>query len=589
MEAYVIKRIPCPACREQGGDVSGNNLVVYSDGGQHCFACDHHPSSRRSKVNKKKLNEMMETKVVEKKEKKITQEQNEILKSNTTSDVEFRGVRPETNRYFGVRYSLTDDDELDTQFVPCTTNYELSGYKVRTLPKTFGTPLGEVGSGCEMVGQFRFRYHKQTVLIVGGELDMLSAYQMLRDNQIARGKGEYEAVAVVSSSVGEGGAFKQAAKQYDWFSKFDKIIVALDNDEAGREATEKLVKNLPKGKVYTIEWSLKDPNSYMWNTETNMPVNREKDFITDYYKMKKYVPAGVVGSNTLLDKVIENAMIPKVPFPPFMTTLEDMTAGGIPLGYIINIGAASGIGKSSIVNEMVYYWVFNSPHMIGVVSMELDAGQYGEMMLSRHLGRKIALISDSEQKLDFLQDDGVQYKAEELFSKEDGTTRWWLMDDRDGSVEALMSTVEELIVSCGCKVIIIDPLQDVLDGMTNEEQAVFMRWQKSMIKSHQVTFININHTRKTAVGSTAGGNGAFITEEDFAGSSTIFKSAGANILLMRDKYSDDPLVKNTTEAIMSKCRWTGNTGKAGSFYYDNETHTMYDLDKWLEMHPKDEF
>lgn len=589
METYVIKRIPCPACREQGGDVSGNNLVVYSDGGQHCFACDHHPSSRRSKVNKKKLNEMMETKVVEKKEKKITQEQNEIVKSDTTCDVEYRGIRPETNKYFGVRYSLVDDDEgeLHTQFVPCTTNYELSGYKTRVLPKTFGTPVGEVGAGCEMVGQFRFRYHKQAVLIVGGEVDQLSAYQMLRDNQIARGKGEYEAVAVVSSSVGEGGAFKQAAKQYDWFNRFDKIIVGLDNDEAGREATEKLVKNLPKGKVYTIEWSLKDPNSYMWNTETNMPVNREKDFIADYYKMKKYVPAGVVGSGSLKEKLFEKVNVEKIPLPPFMYKLDDMI-GSIELGTIGLFAAGTGAAKTTVANELIYHWLFNSPYKIGVVTLELDAGAYAQAILSRHVGKKISLLDSVQDKLDFLTSDEIDAKMDELFKVGD-EDRWMLIDERDGELSVIQDKIEELIISCGCKVIILDPVSDLLDGVDISEQAVFMKWMKSMVKTYDVSFLLIAHIRKGSNNDQAASRGGFVPEEAVIGSSTIIKSSSFVVMMQRDKYNDDPVIRNTTHLTLSKNRSTGVTGKAGSLYYDNETHTLHDLDDWLEEHPQDEW
>jgi hypothetical protein len=33
---------PCPRCRELGNDNRGDNLVVYSNGHSHCFACGYH-------------------------------------------------------------------------------------------------------------------------------------------------------------------------------------------------------------------------------------------------------------------------------------------------------------------------------------------------------------------------------------------------------------------------------------------------------------------------------------------------------------------------------------------------------------------
>lgn len=42
-ESTVERREACPKCRSYGGDKSGDNVAVYSDGGKHCFAnCGYH-------------------------------------------------------------------------------------------------------------------------------------------------------------------------------------------------------------------------------------------------------------------------------------------------------------------------------------------------------------------------------------------------------------------------------------------------------------------------------------------------------------------------------------------------------------------
>lgn len=573
----------CPKCREVGMDNTGDNLAVYDDG-VYCYACGY------SKGNGKKNSRKEETETVSSKPKKIiTQEENNALKARTTSDVTYRGVRPETNRFFGVRYELDDSGEIVAQYVPSTIDTKLSGYSKRIHPKQFLTAYGSTGKECDLVGQFRFKASSHTVLIVGGQVDQLSAYQMLRDDQIARGKEEFEPMAVVSPTVGEGGSASQLAAQYKFFSQFKKIIIGYDNDAAGKEATEKLIKVLPKGRIHIANWRYNDPNEYIWDNVNGIQVDRTKAFINDFWNAKKYVPASIVGSNSLYEKVLEGARVPKIPLPPFMSKLQRMMSGGIPLGYVVNIGAASGGGKTSLVNEMINYWIFNSPYKIGVVSMELEAGQYGEAMLSRYVQRKIALIEDMDDKIDYLESDHVKQAAYHLFNDENGDSRFHLLDDRDGGVEAIKEVTEELITTCDCQVIVLDPLQDILDGMNNEDQAIFMRWQKGMIKSHGVTFININHVRKSGSGEKANSQGAFITEEDFAGSSTIFKSAGANILAMRDKYAEDDIERNTTRIDLSKCRWTGLTGHAGEYYYDNATHTMHDKEVWMKENNIGEF
>jgi replicative DNA helicase len=299
---------------------------------------------------------------------------------------------------------------------------------------------------------------------------------------------------------------------------------------------------------------------------------KQREYIQDFYAAKTYTPVGVLPSGGLYDRIIQQTEVPKVPFPPFMKKLNEMFIGGMPLGYIFNIAADTGVGKTTYVNEMIYHWIFNSPHMIGIVSMELDAGQYGEALLSRHVSRKLALIGSVSDKLDFLSTDRIKEKAKELMYRENDKDRFFLLDNRDGSIEEIQDTIEELVVSCGCKVIILDPLQDLLDGLSNEEQALFMKWAKGFIKSHGVSFVFINHMRKS---ENSG-------EMDIMGSSTIIKSAAANIILKRDKLAEDDLVRNTTYVFVPKNRVCGITGPAGAAYYDNQTHTLYDLDDWLQ-------
>jgi replicative DNA helicase len=175
-------------------------------------------------------------------------------------------------------------------------------------------------------------------------------------------------------------------------------------------------------------------------------------------------------------------------------------------------------------------------------------------MLSRHIQNKISRIKDPEEKLTYLKQEKVKEKANELFLDEHGNDRFMLIDERDGSVEVLQDKIEELIISCGCKVIILDPLSDIMDALTVDEQAKFMKWCKSMIKNYNCTFLMIAHIRKSGSNKDAASTGAFIPEEAITGSSTIFKSASWVVMMMRDKYNEDPVVRNTTKLILSKNR-----------------------------------
>lgn len=576
MSTFFEKHTNCENCG------SKDARAVYSDGSSHCFSCQHtvpskeylaefkhnKPSRVRAKASVISEEEKQERKTMSK--ELITAEENEELKSKTKlSGANYRGISDEVLKFYGCRTEFDDDGDVHARYYPYTIEGELSGYKVRKHPKIFGGNIGNTGKDCQMYGQFRFASGGKYLLIVEGEEDCHAAYQMFLE--YSRSKDSEFVTAVVS--VGQGVAsHKQVAANYEFFNKFDNIVLGLDADEAGSEGIEKIVAALPKGKVKIATWNkkLKDPNNYLEE-------GQQKLFIRDFYAAEAYVPVGVVGSSHLYDRMLQKSGQPKVPFPPLLEELNKMFVGGLSLGYIINIASDTGVGKTTIVNELIYYWIFHSPHKVGILSMELDDAQYAEVMLSRHIEKKLALMPD-DQKKDFIRTDGFKKASDELFKNEDGSDRFFLVDDRDGSVEDLQNAIEQLIIGANCKVIVIDVLQDVLDGLSNEEQAVFMKWAKSMIKSHGVLFIFINHKRKSTAGESGG---VGMNESDIHGSSTIIKSAGVNILMGRDKMSSDDIIRNTTVLGVSKNRMCGLTGPAGALYYVNEEHKLYNFNEYF--------
>lgn len=567
--ASFLKHSACEKCGSSDGK------AIYSDGSFYCFSCHKNtkPSAEHIAENPTRNKKRKETTtIMETKETKepISEEKAEEIKQNTSLKAKgFRGISDSTYAYFGVRHEFNEQTgEVSEQYYPCTQDGKLVGYKIREVPKDFRS-IGRTGATVDCFMQFRFNRGGKYLILTEGELDALSAYQILKDYNKSRGN-DYE-IAAVSATTGAQSA-KQIAKNYKFFDSFEQIIISYDNDEAGQEAIEKIVKALPKGKVKIMQMRLKDANEYLKQ-------DKQKEFIQDFYAAKQYAPVGVLPSGGLYDRILQQSNVPKVPFPSITPKLNEMFVGGMPLGHTINIAADTGIGKTTLVNEFVYFWVFNSPHKVGIVSMELDAGQYGEALASRHLSKKLALIPSLDDKITYLKTDRTVQLLNQLFYDEHGNDRFYLLDNRDGTIEEIQDTVEELVVSCGCKVIVLDPLQDILDGLSNDEQALFMKWAKGFQKSHSVLFIFINHMRKS---ENSG-------EMDIMGSSTIIKSASANIILKRDKLAEDLIKRNTTEIFVPKNRVCGITGPAGGVFYENETHTLWDLDQYLEEHGLKEF
>lgn len=568
-----VKKQQCPKCAKNGRDRDRDNLAVYEDGSCHCFACGY---TVKSKQDEEEDIQYLLEEVVD----LITEQEHEEFKKHSTTDGRnFRGIRDETYRAFGVRHTYNPDNgEMISQFYPCTIGYKLSGYKCRKLPKQFGTPIklveNGVGQECDLFGQFKFKNSpSKYVLIVGGEIDQLSAFQMLYDDVKARGK-DYGPVPVVSSILGENGTYKQLKSQYEWLNRFERIVLCLDNDEAGKKATEQCVKVLPKGKVFVMDMEFKDPNEYL-------TAGKERQFVSAFYGAKLYTPSGIVGSDSMFKEMQNRAVTPKVKLPPFLKIAQKMLSGGFSLKQIINIVAGTSIGKTTLVNSMVKDWIFNSPYKVGVVTLEADVPEYGNLLLSEHIGRKLALIEDPLELSAYLRQPEVEQAARELFLNEDGTPRFYLIDDR-GDFDSLQKKIEELIIKCDVQLIVIDPLSDALAGMPPDEQELFMKWMKQTIKRYDVLFVNIVHIRKAVAGQRDAGRGADLDESQMFGSSSLAKSAHVNMLLARDKYAEDEIERNSTRVTLAKNRSTGLTGKAGEIYYDNKTHRLWDKEDWYK-------
>jgi len=565
---------PCPSCRRKGRDNSGDNFTNYGEGnGGYCYSCGYTVLSDAEK-EKRGLNVYEYDESITMTKEIITAEELQDIKQKTGANgKKSRGISDSTYGEYRVRFLYDNETgEVVETFYPYTEGFKACGYKVRKIPKDFYS-VGKIGKESELFGQWKWKHGGgKYVLLTAGEADCLAAYEMLEAYRNSR-NSTFNPIPCVSSGIGESGSWKQVQQHYEWFDTFEKIIVCYDMDDAGKQAVDKLSQVIPKGKMFVVTLPLKDINKML-------DEGKSTAFIQCFYNAKPYAPTGVVGSSALYDAIIKEAQVEKLSFPSFMPRLNDMTAGGISLGTIGVISASTGLGKSSIVNECVYHWIFNSPHKIGVVSMEQNQGQYGELMLSRHIHRKLGKLPPG-QKLEMILSAKVVEAQKELFLDANGGDRWMIVDDRDGDVESLKSAIEKLIIKCDCKVIVIDTISDMFDGLTTDEQAVLMKWQKSIVNRYNVAIINISHQRKAGSGEKDGSQGAMGNESSLHGTSTLIKSAAWILMLARNKVSDDLIERNTTHMMLPKNRGAGETGPAGDLYYDSNTHTLHDLDTWL--------
>lgn len=496
----------------------------------------------------------------------------ELIKNTGYIANGYRGIKDEYNRFFGHLTKLDENNVVKARYYPETNiKGKVAGYKCRNHPKdfTFGL-VGNTGSKNQLSGQVKFNSGGKYLLIVGGEEDKVAAYQMLAENRTNK---DFDPIAVVSPTAGENSAAKQVASQYTFCDSYEFIYIGMDNDDAGRKAALAVAAVLPKEKVMLVTWSGKDPNKMLQD-------GKEKQFCRDFYNAKPLVASGIAESTGLMDQVREELMRPRIPLPPEWLPLQEAMKGGIRQGSIVNIIGDTSVGKSTLVNALNYFWMFNAPEKVGVASLEATSGQYTLDMLSLHLEKNLVWMGEGTNILEYLERPDVIEQYDNLLTDEYGQPRFSILDERDGNIKMLEKQIDKLVNQHGCKIIVIDVLTDILRGTNGEMQENHMLWQKQMVKTG-VTIVNVLHTRKP---QNSEGGWRKASEYDALGSGTFVQSAAYNIVVSRDKMNSDPLIRNTTHVDMPKCRG-GVTGEIMKLIYDSETRTQlnetnYNLKKY---------
>lgn len=499
----------------------------------------------------------------------------DTLVTETTPDPRgFRGLLKATCEKYGVMHEIDPETgKVRYQYYPVTKANDLSGVRWRDMDKKFFR-RGEVGGDCDLFGQVSFQNTtSRRIIIACGEIDTMSLYQVVSNESLRKGYGE---IPVVCTTIGEGG-YKQLQKHYKWLDTFDKIIVCPDQDDAGLAYLHTLAKFLPKNKthVMTLPRGFKDANEML-------VANKLPQLVDAFFKAQIYSPSGIVGSDALFHDLYDFDERPRLTLPFFMGYVqEEMLRGGLEFPSIFNIVAPSGIGKSTILNEIVYHWIMNEPYKVGILALESTRKEFSKLLASRHLNKKLALLDPLERQA--LLESTVDHNRE-LYYSSDGSPRFYFMEELDGDINRIKVLIEQLISACDCKIIVIDPLQDLFAGLSNEDQEEFLGWLKLIVKRYEIIIVCINHIRKQD-GKTD--QNKMYMESEIMGSSTIIKSSFFTMLLNRNKYlkNDDPMT-NVTKIMISKNRQTGITGPANDLYYDNVTHLLYDFEEYKKNNPE---
>lgn len=514
----------------------------------------------------------------------------QITKNTSAKGMGFRKQCDKVLAEYKVRTEFNGDGAVKNRFYPIwkkSVSKIPVGFKKRiVLPEKDFRVIGLNDYTVDLFGEDLCTPKKDSyILLESGEEDFLAAKKMIKMYRKPKNKN----IDVVCSSHSETAQYKQIQAKYDFFDSYQTIIIAMDEDEAGRAATEELLNILPIGKVKVMSKPNGDANDCLIK-------GLGEQWLFDFYGADKPKLAGIVSSSELHDNIGNRQYKDLIPLPPILYKANEMLLGGLPSDEITNILAGSGVGKSTIVDEFIYHWIRYSTKKITILSFESGSDKYSDKLISRHLGVNVGRIVDRDdegvvlptkrKKEEFLARDSTRESTRDLFYR-DGEDAFYLIENRDVmcNSSAIKNLIMKAITHGGSDVIIIDPIQDLLDSMRIEEQAEFCSWLKGIKKLAAIVLVN--HARKGNTGQKSAGRGAELDEQDMQGTSALYKSGGVNIVLSRDKEHEDMVEKNTTKIRITKNRDGSDTGRADDLYYEVATHTLHNKEKWSKNDTKD--
>lgn len=464
-----------------------------------------------------------------------------------------RGIGQPVSVKYGVHTEVENSFDVIARYYPSTSDGKIVGYKKRVTPKDF-IGIGSTKATNELFGQSVFEAGQKYLVVTTGEEDALAFAQALyskKDNT------EYW-TPVVSVTCGDGSIIKQFKANFEYINSFDKVVLAFDNDDSAQKYVEEAARLLSPGKGFIVKFpqGIKDASDMV-------KAGRSAELKQLFWKATPFSRVDVLHLSQMWDDFESEDNNVKIPFPASWSHLNEMMNGGMEKGEITIIGALTSIGKSSIINNVVYSLIENTQFKVGAMYLEGTKREVVRDLLSLDAGMNLRTVNRNNVDIEALK-----YRFFENLAKKDQ----FVYVDHQGSISTseIFDKLNYLAKAENCDVIIIDPVQAGVNSSDNGAIIEFMDTLLKFAKETDTCVVAVSHMRKPSEE-----NPHAVTEYSLMGSSSLNQIAFNTILLSRDKMNECPIKKSATKLQLVKCRRTGNTGEAGWLRYDHSTTHLF--------------
>lgn len=520
-ESSFVEHVPCPKC----GSSDANSL--YDDGHQYCFACETYTPAEGEDHQPTGVGEGLLT------------------------DLEYipltsRGISRESCRKYGYGIGKLGKDTV--QVAQYRSGGAITAQHIRTRTKDFKW-LGKSGS-VELYGQHLWPSKGKRLVITEGEIDCLTIAQVFNLKW-----------PVVSIPNGAQSAEKYLKAHLGWIEGYDEIVLAFDDDEPGRNATESCATLFTPGKVRVM--------SYNGHKDANELFQNDRGAVAQcVFNAKPFMPGGIV-CGTELWELISADPVPGIPiiYPKLSRMIDGVRGGEL---YLFTAG--SGIGKSTAVNEIAYDLLMTHQQVLGVMALEESVKRSSERYMGIHLNKQIHLNRKEIPK------ETIRTAYDEVVN----SPRFWLYDHWGSTdIDVLLGKIRYMIKAIGVQWIILDHISIIVSGLdsdNNERKTIdiLMTKLRSLIEETGVGVIAVVHLKRPSGQGKGFNEGRQVSLSDLRGSASLEQLSDVVVALERDQQGDDP---NKSVIRVLKNRPLGLVGMADTLRYTQDTGRLLPVDE----------
>lgn len=551
----IIGDTACPACRERGGDRTGNHLMLFEDGGAFCNRCGYGEGKGTFTKPKVRFNNEWTPEL-------LARTISEVQENSAFQSLNGRSIKAHVCKHYGIRVSLSEADGTTqtARYYPVHNleSGELQGYKTKINSEDKRMFCkGRLSNGA-LFGIHAAPKKGKKIFITEGEDDCAALYQSIYEHCDPKWR---KSIAVVSLLYGAGSADKELVANRQTLEGFKEIVLCFDMDAAGQEAVRKVCAVFDRSKLLEARYEKKDANDMV-------KAGLSKELYFNVLSASKPRPEKIISGDEITLEELKRPLVKGIQtiYPLLNAKMRGFRYGDGG-GELTVFCAGSGMGKTTAAREIMYD--FNSRYQLrlGHIFLEEQYRKTGQSLIA--LDNDVPLAAFREDP-SILSDEKIELSYKKLVKN--GRT-YFLRHFGSLQSDILIENMWWQSTVAGCDFIMLDHITMVGSGQEASHQGerkdidILMTKLAAFCEESGTSVLAIVHLKRPPDGKSFN-NGMQISLSHLRGSAAIEQLSHNIIAIEGDQQGANP---NGRVLRLLKNREWGDLGVADNLKYNPDT------------------